>query len=309
MRYLRLCSDVHVDFDLNHGNHFYTAALNSGVIGAKIPVEYCWLPVEMEEDSDTVLVIAGDISSDHLIIDQKYPDGECWLQKVAKRFKYVVMVLGNHDYYLRNFSTEHISIKEDIAAIGMTNVYLLENDTIVLDQVKFVGATLWTDFNKHNSLVLGAWRQMMVTDMKHIRYGKIKSYQPVYGGPAREPNIKAETIYERCVRSKKYIFKNLGRDHPDQKVFVVTHMAPSENSVSPKFKARYDDIVYGNFYFFSNFEREIEANGPDVWFHGHMHLPFDYVIGKTRVVCNPRGYPQERDTQFNPTWRIELTNT
>jgi Icc-related predicted phosphoesterase len=75
----------------------------------------------------------------------------------------------------------------------------------------------------------------------------------------------------------------------DNRVVVVTHHAPSQSSVHEKYS--YDTLMNGNFY--SNLDNFIQAN-PQVqlWIHGHMHDPFDYGIGGTRVVCNPRGYVQ-----------------
>lgn len=295
MKYLRLCSDVHVDFDYHRARFAHQP-----------PVEHCWLPLVMPGDDDTVMVIAGDISSNRLIIDVKYPDGECWLQKVCKRFKYVVAVLGNHDYYGRNFLNEHEVIKRQMGELKVNNFHLLEKDTVTLDDVKFVGATLWTNFNKHDPMVLHKWSSFMVIDKTNIRGKYEKTYRRYPSDEAREPDVTVEQIYERFMSSKKYIFSHLKPDVPDQKVIVVTHMAPSEKSISEKFRLGYTDIMYVNHYFYSDLEKQIGVSGPDLWFHGHMHLPFDYQLGRTRVVCNPRGYPFEPGTQFNDTWRIEL---
>ncbi len=299
MKYLRLCSDIHVDFDLQAPPAVWPQS------GADVdPIDKCWMPPYMDGDDDTGLVIAGDLSSNHQIIDMKYSNGDCWLQRVARKFKYVVFVLGNHDYYKRNFSDEHKLLKADIIALGLDNVHLLEQDTVTLDQVKFVGGTLWTSFNKHDPRVLAEWKHIMLTDMVNIGCGA-KTVQAYYTAELRAPDLRAPQVYERFMNTKSFIMKNL--EHaPDQKLVIVTHMAPSELSVNARYKHRPSQLMM-NYYFFSNLEREVTASGADFWFHGHMHDPVEYVLGQTRVVCNPRGYPYEGTrSSFDPTWRVEL---
>ena len=107
-------------------------------------------------------------------------------------------------------------------------------------------------------------------------------------------------------QSRKFLPKHALRDHvammgylqdrmdryresgrKDNRVVVVTHHAPSESSIDSKYAG--DRLMNGNFY--TPLDEFIQSNPQiQLWIHGHMHDPFDYGIGGTRVVCNPRGY-------------------
>lgn len=284
MKFIRLVSDVHLDFDIRRAQQLTKKATFQEAM------ESCWLPPLMPGDEDTCLVIAGDIWYERRFLTKFYADGESWLAKVAKRFKYVIFVLGNHDYWDTNVLYEPTKIKEELKAQGITNAFLLEKDAITLENVKFVGGTLWTDFKRGDPLVMGTAPSMM-NDYRFMRYGA------AYG--KCHPNH----LYEIFMNTKKFIFENVKREG-DQYVFVVTHMAPSWNSIAPHFRAE----IMSNYLYFSDLEKRIAADGKDIdfWAHGHIHWPADYLLGKTRVLCNPRGYAMEAMPDFNPNFRIEL---
>jgi hypothetical protein len=138
-------------------------------------------------------------------------------------------------------------------------------------------------------------KSTMATDYRSIRYGR--DYRRVI----------PENFYEAHRNTKTFIFKHAKRDHPEQKVIVVTHMAPSYGSVNCQYHT-YDDLMT-NFFYFSNLEDRIKQDGQEIdfWFHGHTHNFCNYVLdGHLRVICNPRGYFQELGTGFQPLLRIDL---
>ena len=82
---------------------------------------------------------------------------------------------------------------------------------------------------------------------------------------------------------------------------VITHHAPSIGSVPRDFHRNPVSAAYA-----SNLDELVEQSGAALWVHGHLHSQSDYRIGNTRVVCNPRGYPDERNPAFVPDLVIEI---
>lgn len=288
MKYIRLVSDIHLDFDIDAFNRskFKSTPENkaTGEMG------WLWTPPAMEGDLDSTLVIAGDLWYERKFLTRKYKNGTSWMQNMAKQFKYVVFVLGNHDYWKTNLSTEIEGIKKELSAQELTNVFVLENRTLVLDNVKFLGGTLWTDYNEHNiPLMMDA--PNLMNDYKKMRQGlKYGKAMPTH-------------LYKIHKETKSYIFNNAIKDNPEQKLVVVTHMAPSEKSLEQR---HIDNALPMNFLYVSNLEKEVSSSKIDLWFHGHLHEPVDYLLGTTRVISNPRGYVGEFSKSFNPEFRLEV---
>lgn len=300
MKYLRLVSDVHLDLDVARFRKtrlFSRTNPDDVAEHERLKVEgemgMCWFPPPMEGDDDTVLVIAGDLWVERRFLTRKFKDGESWLKKVSRQFKYVVFVLGNHDFWSTNLIYEPGKIWDELEEQKLDNVHLLEKLHVELDQVKFIGATLWTDLHRCDPMIENKARRIM-NDYQYTRTGH--DYR----------RLAPMDTYESHMNAKKYIFAHAKRDFPEQKVIVVTHMAPSYQSIHPKFRT-YDNLE-ANFFYYSDLEKRIEADGGDVdlWMHGHVHMQADYMLRpNVRVLCNPRGYPSE-GTDFDPHWRILL---
>jgi Icc-related predicted phosphoesterase len=102
--------------------------------------------------------------------------------------------------------------------------------------------------------------------------------------------------------SVAFLHKELSRPF-DGATVIVTHHAPSPRSIASRFCG--DPL---NSAFASNLDPLISRHEPSLWIHGHMHDSFDYTIGRTRVVCNPRGYfPDQLNSQFDPTFVVEVS--
>lgn len=217
---------------------------------------------------------------------------DMWLARLARQFKAVVLVLGNHDYWGGSIQRAHVKAAEH----GIPNVHVLERSSVIVDQVKFVGGTLWTDYRNGDPRILGTMKEIMVADHTRIRYATRDSVR----------RLKTTDLFGIHRETRRYIVNNITRDTPEQKIVVVTHMAPSYQSVNSMYRTVSQELV--NFAYFSDLDNFIFQNQEhiDLWVHGHMHLPSDYQIGRTRVVCNPRGYYHEPNF-FDPTLRFELT--
>ncbi|WP_439616225.1 metallophosphoesterase [Shinella sp.] len=201
----------------------------------------------------------------------------------------VVFVPGNHEFYRG-------SIKEGLAtgymlAESCDDLFMVNGDAVEINGYRFIGATLWTDFNLHNDprLAMGIAREEL-NDFKRIKLSKtpFKKFTP----QESQHLHRVATVH----------IDNMYRSQPQQPTVIISHHAPSLMSVPRQYLK--DGLTPS---FASRFEYRILEYEPLLWVHGHIHSPSDYRIGKTRVVCNPLGYPDEPSRKtFNPSLVIDL---
>lgn len=220
-------------------------------------------------DADNV-VLAGDIHVGRRGLDwvlQQVPD------------KPIIYVLGNHEYYGEAIP-KHTQKLRGLAA--GTNLHILKQDDLTLDGVTFLGCTLWTDFALFGApRVAGYEATQRMTDYKKIRVS------PDY---SRLRSIDTTVIHQS---SRNWLQSQLQQRSND--VVVITHHAPSSRSLP---ESRRDDLTSAAYA--SHLDELVEQSNAKLWIHGHLHNSSDYRIGKTRVLCNPRGYPDERNDRFIP---------
>lgn len=196
-----------------------------------------------------------------------------FFDRVSKTFDQVIYVAGNHEHYHGKWSKAHDVLSAECSVYG--NVQYLNRSIFVYKGVTFLGGTLWTDCNKGDPLTLHAVRDMM-NDYRVIR-DDTRGFTP----------LKPFTTAMRFRETIGY-FKLILQDmHPEDKAVVVTHHAPSFQSVHEHYKA--ETLMNGAY---ASDLSEFILDHPQIklWTHGHMHDPSDYFIGDTRIVCNPRGY-------------------
>lgn len=232
--------------------------------------------------------VSGDIDSlgPRQLAARRFRD---FLKRCSFQFPHVIYVAGNHELYHGHFHNGIQYLRDECA--NYPNIYFLEQDVKVIDDVTFIGATLWTDMNKGDPLTLHAVRDMMY-DYKVIRddangYSKLSPMETA----------------RRHRRTKEYIASVVAEQH-DRKFVVCTHHSPSFMSAHEDYKSEY--IMNGAFH--SNLE-EFILDRPQIklWTHGHTHNCFDYMIGDTRIVCNPRGYEgHEAPSGWNPAHILEI---
>lgn len=212
-----------------------------------------------------------------------------FLKRVSDRFPHVIYIAGNHEFYHGKYPDAYDYIRNEVADIS--NLYFLEQEYKRIDDVMFVGGTLWTDMNRRDPLTISACGSMM-NDYRTIRMPS-KGYT----------KLRPEVTIRQHSDTVNYIKKVLA-DNPNEKTVVVGHHAPTKLSCKPKYEK--DHLLNGAY---SSDLSEIMLNNPQVklWTHGHTHDCFDYMIGDCRVVCNPRGYiGYEDDPGFNPNLVIEV---
>src|ERR1700738_3488533 len=199
----------------------------------------------------------------------------------------ILMVLGNHEFYHRFVPHELAQARSHAAAF---NIHVLENDTIVRGGVRFVGATLWTDYaifgEANQAAVMNACASGM-NDHRLIGWQK----QPWLRFRPQE----AALLHRR---SRTYLKDALTAPFNGPSV-MVTHHGVHWNSVLPRFAT---DPLTGAFV--SDLEELILTTKPVLAVHGHVHHSCDYRIGETRILCNPHGYGAE-NPDFNGALVLE----
>lgn len=234
-------------------------------------------PYEIKDTDADVIIIAGDI---HL--GEK---GFKWAYDNIKEKK-VIYVLGNHEFY--KAATPKLIEKLRIKSKG-TNIHVLENDSVSIDGVRFLGCTLWTDFQLLDKMDISiALAKLHMNDYQKIRISPLyKKIQPSF------------TVAWHN-QSKKWLFKEIEKCE-ETNIVVVTHHAPNINSIPEKDRNDPLRAAYA-----SNLEEYISSSKVKLWIHGHIHTAFDYYIGNTRIICNPLGYPDKPKKGFNPALTVEL---
>jgi hypothetical protein len=212
-------------------------------------------------------------------------------EECSKKYREVILISGNHEHYGFRLQKTWSHINSQLP----DNVHLLENQTYTIDDVVFVGATLWTDMNKDDDLTLWHMKSMM-NDYKQITmFNEVKN---VYH------RLTPEKTVEEFYKSRDYI-KHVVENDPAKTYIVVTHHAPSKASIKPQYANNH--LMNGAYSSdLSNFI--LDHPQIKVWHHGHTHSNFSYMVGNTWVSCNPRGYKgyEEQAERFAP---LEYTIT
>lgn len=152
-------------------------------------------------------------------------------------------------------------------------MYFLEDEAVVIDDVRFLGCTLFVDFDRFDWTVM---RECLE---------KINDFRAIAGRQT------CRQFYDRHQCSKAFLDDELAQEF-EGKTVVVTHYAPSEQSTKNVFGdgKRFPSGDLANYYYFSDLESLVLEHQPELWIHGHTHYVTDYQIDKTRVVSNPSGY-------------------
>ena len=272
-KYIRIYSDIHLDFDVPK-KHF--------------EFDMLWTPPARDTDKQTILVLAGDIW--HAKKPFNYY-GQSWFAKIASQFQYVLVVLGNHDFWSCNLPGEYYHYQEQIAQQNLHNVFLVQDKSFVIGNHKFLGGTLWTDYMKGYALCMQTAETSGMKDYKYVRWG-----------PAFH-RLKPRHLLGAHISTKDFIFSHAVRDTQEQKIWVLTHHLPSFQSIPEAYQDpsnRFDNALY-----YSDLEEQIKSSQIDYWVHGHSHKKRNYLVGNTRILANPRGYKGET-TGYDPDFIMPL---
>jgi hypothetical protein len=249
-------------------------------VTSDIHLEFGDLDLENRDDVD-VLVLSGDIcvAKDLDRPDAKGDQVREFFRRVSRTFPEVVYIMGNHEHYHGDFAKSQRLIQDFFDTDNLSNVHLLEKSSWEYQDYLFIGGTLWTDFNSSDPLTLFHAKQAM-NDFRGVRNSHVHFYKFI-----------PEHAIEDHMRMKNYIMHVIDNRRAagerSDRVIVVGHHAPSRASTHPRYQ--HEHLMNGCYS--SNMD-EFILDRPEIalWTHGHTHEDFDYMIGTTRVVCNPRGY-------------------
>lgn len=224
---------------------------------------------EMEAD---VVVLAGDI---HV-----RTKGMVWARDHFPGTP-VIYVSGNHEYYTA--SLPGLDDKLRSAASESGHIHFLNRGSVEIDGVVFLGATLWTDYDFHGDAPTGrAVAELAMNDFQKIR-----------SDPGFR-RLRARDLEAVHWRDRRWLQRSFQR-HGGKPLVVVTHHPPAAASVPP---GLVDHPVMPALA--SRLESLVHSSGARLWIHGHIHTAVDYRLGDTRVLSNPRGYPDEGVARFRP---------
>ncbi len=245
-------------------------------------------PLELSPIGEDVMVLAGDIGV--------FLDGAAWARDYARRYDVpVVMIAGNHEFY-RNRRQDTHTVRSTIDGLRIIAnseplLHFLENDSVEIDGVIFVGCTLWTDFALQGQDDRARAMRVAYNAMNDYNLIRYSSDEPL------TPRHTAQIHDESAAYLRGFLLPPAAGN-----VVVLTHHLPSRRSIA----GRYADSDYNSAYA-SNLDDLVEASGAALWVHGHTHVSNDYRIGAIRVVCNPRGYDRyELNPEFNPDLIVEI---
>jgi Icc-related predicted phosphoesterase len=239
-----------------------------------------------------ILVLAGDIcvASDAHKDNYQGERIRNFFQRVSQDFPQVIYIMGNHEHYDGDWAKSQSLLQDMLSGLHLDNVQVLEKETAVINDVTFVCGTLWTNFNKSDPLTMWHARQSM------NEYKICRNSLRGYSGGGFASRLQPEDTLKDHQTMLDYI-DIVVSEKPGQRFVIVGHHAPCSASVAEMYKE--DTLMNGNFY---SDLTEFIMNRPQIklWLHGHMHNNSDYMLGSTRVVCNPRGYVghEERADRF-----------
>lgn len=259
----RLLSDLHLEFE--DRTEDYT-------------------PIPLKDDAETTLILAGDVAVGIDAVE--------FIERMCRQFQHVVYVFGNHEFY----HNEVNKLRKRWAKIDMPDNFTLLDDAVtILDGVRIIGGTLWTDFNG------GDWFAMNLAKNGMADYEVIK----IKEGNKHSGYRKRTWLPEDAIRAHKqtlFLITETLRVPHDGPTVVVTHHLPHPLCVAGAFKTHALNPGY-----VTNLDMYIEEYDIDVWCHGHTHDNVDIEVHGTRILCNPRGYVgEELNEGFNERFVFEV---
>ena len=247
--------------------------------------------IELKNTDADVLILSGDIC-----VASKMEKFMEFFEHVNSEFPVTLMIMGNHEHYDGDFAKSADIIRNHLKPYG--NIHFLDKECFEIDGVTFIGGTLWTDMNKEDPLTMHSMSGMM-NDYRLVKNSsRMVSFKDEDGKfHERESSFCPEDSVEDHRKMLGYIQSVIEGKH-DQKFVVVGHHAPSKLSTHPRYK--HEAMMNGAY---SSDLSEYIMDHPQIklWTHGHTHEDFDYMLGSTRIVCNPRGYDgyEARADNFN----------
>jgi predicted phosphodiesterase len=234
-----------------------------------------------DTDADAV-ILAGDIARPEQALE--------WASRFAKPVLYVP---GNHEFYGSSIPGTLNRLRQLCAG---TPVQVLDRDGVHLGGVRFLGATLWTDFLLDGE---GEARALAVETALRL----MRDFQRIHVDEAQTESFTPSHCAASFARDSAWLAGKLAQPH-DGPTVVITHHAPSPRSIHPRFAGSPLNAC-----FVSDARYLLDGERAQLWVHGHTHDTFDYTMNGTRVVCNPRGYARDgvnENASFDANFTVDV---
>jgi len=250
-------------------------------------------------DNADVLILGGDICvaadiaqrDPYGVMGEQYRSNRFheFFERCCARFPHVIFIVGNHEHYNGDFQKTIPHFRDVLGYLK--NLHILEKETFMLDDITFIGGTLWTDMNRRDMRTLHEISRMM-NDFRCV----VNSADDERSWPSQFTTTDAANDHDIML---EFIRTTVEADVTKRYV-VVGHHAPSRTSTHPRYSREL--IMNGGY---SSELDDFILDHPQIrlWTHGHTHEDFDYLIGSTRILCNPRGYINYEERA--DTWRLK----
>ena len=271
---IAICSDVHLEFG----------------------------PITLHNDNEAdVLVLSGDICTakdlevtDSILSSAKTDRFLEFFGTCSKNFPHVVYIMGNHEHYHGDYATSIHTLKA--ALKPYENIHVLDKEIWDHGDYRFMGGTLWTNMNDEDERTMEHVGHRMNDFRICANSNRVVNYRSFEEDKAkfheRPATLSPQDALEDHKAMMRFLEDSYKNTPPWMNVVVCGHHAPSKLSEHPRYKK--DQLMNGAYN--SKLDQFIlDRPGIKLWTHGHTHEDFDYMIGSTRVVCNPRGYIDYED--------------
>ena len=257
-----------------------------------------------------VLVLAGDIGSYQ---SSTQVDGENFgLERFSPLPQYaswptpVLFVPGNHEYDSQDFDEARIRLQRTCDKLGLI---WLDRETVLMDGVRFIGTTLWSDFDAI-AMHEGVTDVTRLHQLREKAYRAANFYLQKTGGTRQGQPFLAEPMRAESLLCQDWLRAALQQPYDAGPTVAVTHFAPSLRSADPRY-----GLVPGTAGFCNVMDDLLPF--ADLWLHGHLHCASDYLARgvradgsawQCRVVANPLGYARKGEQeQFQAASVIDLS--
>lgn len=234
--------------------------------------------IELNQDHTSLLILAGDIH----VGTKALP----YLEKLSKQFSHIIYVYGNHEFYKHDINTLPTKIEDELKTIFYgreCNITVIGDipELIEFDNLRVLAGTLWTDMNGSDPL----------TKMEVAEY--LNDYHIIRNGTRKLiPDDTIATFHQTVEKFGQWL--SVPFEHGP--TVVVTHHLPSQGAVDPRYQNENNFRLNGGYR--SNLDDFILKHQPNYWCFGHSHSSTDKMIGESRLISNPRGYPNRAKMKF-----------
>ena len=245
-----------------------------------------------------LLVLAGDVGSYQR--GSRLPGEDFGLERFSPLRGWptpVLYVPGNHEYDNLEWHATHARLRATCDRLG---ILWLEREKRILQGVRFIGTTLWSDFDALGPAAddpQATLAQQLAAREKAFRAANF--YLRTTGSTIAGQPLLAAEVRALALECQVWLHEALAQPH-DGPTVVVTHFAPSLRSADPRY-----GLVPGTAGFCNALDPWLQH--ADLWLHGHLHAPSDYRVGRCRVVANPLGYAKKQEQAgFRPRLLLEV---